>query len=117
MQMPPSRYLFKESPMRATRIIPILTAAYLVAATSCSDTATPTSPGTGTQAAPTTSQTTLYGTIHLSQTKEGETVLSMGDGEVPLSGLGSAGLASVENAEVEVRGWFDAGSFVVADFL
>jgi hypothetical protein len=109
--------LLKESTMR-TRTIPILIAACLVATASCSDTATPTSPGTGTQAAPTTaSQTTLYGIVQLSQTKEGGTVLRMGDGEVPLSGPGSDGLASVENAEVEVRGGFDADTFVVADFL
>jgi len=103
--------------MRTTRTIPILIAACLVATASCSDTGAPTSPGTGSQAGPTTSQTTLYGTIHLSQTKGSETVLSLGDGEVPLTGAGSAGLASVENAEVEVRGQFNADSFVVTDFL
>ena len=103
--------------MRTTRVVPILIAAGLVATASCSDTTTPTSPGTVPQAGPTTSQTTLYGTIHLSQIKGSETVLSMGDGDVPLTGAGSAGLASVENAEVEVRGQFNAESFVVADFL
>jgi hypothetical protein len=103
--------------MRTTRTIPILIVACLVATASCSDTGTPTSPGTGSQAGPTTSQTTLYGIVHLSQTKEGGTVLRMGDGEVRLSGAGSAGLASVENAEVEVRGGFNGDSFVVADFL
>src|SRR5689334_14642302 len=99
--------------MHTTRFVPILIAAGLVATASCSDTATPTSPSTGTQAAPTASQTTLYGTIHFSQTKESDLVLSMGDGEVPLTGAGTAGLASVENAEVEVRGQFNADSFVV----
>ena len=44
-------------------------------------------------------------------------MLSMGDGEVPLSGAGSAGLASVENAEVEVRGLWNNDTFAVADFL
>jgi len=115
--MPPSRSPLKESSMRTIRIVPILVTAGLVATASCSDTATPTSPSTGSQAGPTTSQTTLYGTIHLSQTKESELVLSMGDGEVPLTGAGTEGLASVENAEVEVRGQFNADSFVVTDFL
>jgi len=102
--------------MRATRFVPTLIAACLAATASCSDTATPTSPGR--QAAPPAPLTTLEGVIHLSATKVNGIVLSMPDGEdVTLDGPESASLANVENADVEVRGQWSDDALVVADFL
>jgi hypothetical protein len=102
--------------MRTTQIVPILIAACLVASTSCSDAASPTSPGG--QAAPPALITTLNGVIHLSATKVNGVVLSLADGgEVALDGSATAGLENVENAEVEVRGLWSADTLVVSDFL
>lgn len=103
--------------MRATRIVPILLAASLAAVTSCSDATTPTAVG-GQSAGP-APLTTLTGVIHLSsESKLNAIVLSMQDGdEIPLDGPEAAQLASVENAGVEVRGRWDADTFIVSDFI
>jgi hypothetical protein len=101
--------------MRTTRIAPTLIAACLVASTSCSDAAAPTSSG---GPATTAALTTLNGVVHLSPTKANGILLTLSDGEdVILDGSGSASLANVENAEVEVSGHFSDDAFLVADFL
>lgn len=103
--------------MRTMAIVPILLAASLVASTSCSDTTSPTVP-VGGQAAPPTPLTSLEGVVHLSSNKLNGIVLSVADGsDVVLDGPEAAELASVENATVEVRGRWDADTFLVADFL
>jgi hypothetical protein len=101
--------------MRSIRIIPLLIAASLVAGTSCVDTAAPTPPVR--QAATGAPLATLTGVIHLSLTKANGVVLSTADGEDVVLDGSEASLASVENAEVEVRGRWNAETFVVADFL
>lgn len=102
--------------MRANGIVPTLLAACLVASTSCSDASAPTSPGG--QAAPPTSLSTLDGTIHASQSRANGILLTLADGEdVTLDGSEAAGLANLDNADVEVRGEWNADTFVVADFL
>jgi hypothetical protein len=101
--------------MRSIRIIPLLIAASLVAGTSCVDTAAPTPPVS--QAATEAPLATLTGVIHLSLTKANGVVLSTADGEDVVLDGSEASLASVENAEVEVRGRWNAETFVVADFL
>ena len=101
--------------MRPTGIVPILIAASLVASTSCSDTAAPTSPGKATVAP---ALTTLNGVIHLSQTRANGVVLSLADGEdVTLDGSAIEDLYNIENAEVEVRGTWSDATFLMSDFL
>lgn len=102
--------------MRATRIVPTLIAACLVASTSCGDTATPTSPGGPTAAPPPLS--TLTGVVHLSATKSAPVTLALDDGEeIELDGPAAADLTSLENAVVDVRGVWNPESFQVSDFL
>lgn len=103
--------------MRSTRFVSVLVAVCLVASTSCSDSTAPTS--TPIPAfSPGPSLVTLNGVIHFGSTRSNPVSLVAPDGsEVVLAGTETASLASVENAEVEVRGIWDASTFVVSDFL
>jgi hypothetical protein len=104
--------------MRANRIVPTVIAACLVASTSCSDASAPTSPGGQAAPALPAPLTTLDGKVHLMPTRANNILLTLADGEdVVLDGSAAAGLANVENADVEVRGQWNADMFVVSDFL
>jgi hypothetical protein len=103
--------------MRTIGIVPILLAASFVASTSCRDTTAP-AVAVGGLAAPATPLISLEGVVHLSSNKLNGIVLSVSDGpDVVLDGPEAAELASVENADVQVRGRWDADTFLVADFL
>jgi len=102
--------------MRTSRIVPTLIAACLVASTSCSDSAPPTSPA-GPAATPLT-LSTLTGMIQISTTKTTPVLLILDDGEqVDLDGPPTAELTGLENAVVDVRGIWDSSRFLVSDFL
>lgn len=102
--------------MRPTRFVPVVILVGLVASTACNDTTAPKSPVT--HAAPAPQLSTLNGVVHLSENRTNGIILSLETGEdVILDGLGSAGLATVANAEVEVRGVWNADTFTVTDFL
>jgi hypothetical protein len=104
--------------MRANGIVPTLIAACLVASTSCSDANAPTSPGEQAGPAAPAPLATLDGKVHLIATKANNILLTLADGEdIVLDGSAAANLANVENADVEVRGQWNADVFVVSDFL
>jgi len=102
--------------MRTSRIVPTLIVACLVAGTSCSDSAPPTSPAGPAVAPPTLS--TLTGMIQRSATKITPVLLILDDGEqVDLEGPPTAELTGLEAAVVDVRGTWNSTTFLVSDFL
>lgn len=107
--------------MYSTRIVPVLVAACLVTSTSCSES---TAPSTGSNSLPiapapqSPSYITVSGTIHIGHTDMGAVVLMTADGnDLALVGTEADNLLSLDGAEVDVRGLWDAGSLVVSDFL
>jgi hypothetical protein len=102
--------------MRASRIVPTLIVACLVASTSCSDSAPPTSPA-GPAAVP-PALSSLTGMIQVSTTKTTPVLLILDDGEqIDLDGPPTAELTGLENAVVDVRGVWESARFLVSDFL
>ncbi|HET7373866.1 MAG TPA: hypothetical protein VFJ20_10790 [Gemmatimonadaceae bacterium] len=107
--------------MRSTRIVPVLVAACLITSTSCSDSTAPTASsnsGANSPISQSPSYVTVSGTIHQSFTDIGEVMLKTPDGDdLVLTGAEAANLASLDGAEVDVRGLWDAGALAVSDFL
>lgn len=107
--------------MLSTRIVPVLVAACLITSASCSDSTAPTassssSPGSPISQSP--SFVTISGTIRLGHTDMGGVLLETPDGnELILVGTETDNLLSLDGAEVDVRGLWDAGALVVSDFL
>jgi hypothetical protein len=86
----------------------------LIAVGACTD--SPSAPYTPAITSPAPSLTTLRGIVHV--TGRSAPVLTTEDGEWSLAGPELSRLESVDGADVEVRGVWDAvGVFVVNDFL
>lgn len=107
--------------MYSTRIVPVLVAACLITGTSCSESTAPsTSPNSipSSPTPPSPSFMTVSGTIRLGHTDMGAVVLMTADGnDLVLVGTEADNLLSLDGAEVDVRGLWDAGTLVVSDFL
>ena len=107
--------------MLSTRIVPVLVAACLITSTSCSDSTAPTARSSSGPSSPTPqspSFITASGTIHIGHTDMGAVVLITGNGnDLVLIGTEADNLLSLDGAEVDVRGLWDAGTLVVSDFL
>jgi len=108
--------------MRHSRLLPTLFCAGVVLAAACSDAVAPGSPPTSavtSQPSQPSSQQALTGTVYMSGQDLNPVALRTDDGhDILLAGAGANELANVLDANVEVRGEFDAdGTFQVADFL
>jgi hypothetical protein len=106
--------------MRHSRFFPTLFSAGLALAAACSDAAAPGTPPTSAPVIPQPSSLqTLTGTVHMSGLDLNPVALKTSDGhDILLAGANANELANVVDADVEVRGEYDAdGTFQVADFL
>jgi hypothetical protein len=106
--------------MSTNRWIPVVAAAWLVAATACSDSLAPADhklPAAADQ--PAAAVISLIGIVHQTTDLRSSVVLSTDDGrEIVLIGAELASVASVDMAEVEVRGaWNTDGALEVNDFV
>jgi hypothetical protein len=108
--------------MHATRIVPVLVAACLITATSCSESTAPPPAGSSSNPSSPTPQSPSFimasGTIHVGHTDMGNVTLKTTDGnEFLLTGTEVANLLSLDGADVDVRGLWDGGALAVSDFL
>jgi hypothetical protein len=101
--------------MSPPRFLPIfLSAVGLIAVGACTD--SPSAPYIPTFTSPAPSLTTLRGIVHV--TGRSVPVLTTDDNEWALAGPELSRLESVDGADVEVRGTWDAvGALLVSDFL
>jgi hypothetical protein len=106
--------------MLSSRLLTAFAVVGLLATAGCNDT---TAPNVPQQSKPTTPLMpdiiTISGSVHLTGMLLNEIVLNTNDGlEIPLAGAATALLARVNDAGVEVRGWWNAdGTFAVDDFV
>ena len=109
--------------MRHSRFLPAVFSAGLALAAACSDTVAPGPPPisapVASQPSQPSSQQSLTGTVYMSGLDLNPVGLRTSDGhDILLAGESANELANVVDADVEVRGEYDAdGAFRVADFL
>jgi hypothetical protein len=106
--------------MSTNRWIPVVAAAWLVAATACSDSLAPADhklPATADQ--PAQALISIVGIVHQTTDLRSAFTLSTDDGQqIVLVGANLASVAAVDRAEVEVRGaWNADGALEVNDFV
>jgi hypothetical protein len=106
--------------MSTHRWIPVIAAAWLAAGTACSDSLAPAddaAPAAPDQ--PAAALISIIGIVHQTTDLLGPVMLRTGDGrDILLVGANLASVASVDSAEVEVRGaWAVNGALEVNDFV
>jgi len=106
--------------MLPSRLITAFAAAGLLAAVGCSDATAPNVPQASTPGTPLAPQIiSISGSIHVTGLGLSQVVLATSDGlEIPLAGYRTLMLARVNDAGVEVRGfWNTDGMFEVTEFV
>lgn len=105
--------------MSTNRWIPVIAAAWLAAASACSDSVAPTDHGSPTTPDKPALQISIIGIVHQTTDLLGPVMLRTDDGrDIVLVGANLASVASVDSAEVEVRGaWAADGALEVNDFV
>jgi hypothetical protein len=106
--------------MLPSRLLTVFAAAGLLASVGCSDTTAPNVPPQSTPGIPLEPQViSISGSIHVTGLGLSQVVLTTIDGlEIPLAGYRTLMLARVNDAGVEVRGfWNTDGAFEVTEFV
>jgi hypothetical protein len=105
--------------MSTNRWIPVIVAAWLAAATACSDSVAPTEHALPAAPGQPAAQISIIGIVHQTTDLLAPVMLRTDDGrDIVLVGANLASVASVDSAEVEVRGaWAVNGALEVNDFV
>jgi hypothetical protein len=105
--------------MSNNRWIPAIAAAWLAAATACSDSVAPTEHALPAAPDQPAAQISIIGIVHQTTDLRGSVMLSTDDGrDIVLIGANLASVARVDMAQIEVRGaWNADGALEVNDFV